>query len=126
MLHAQEEEKQLVFLFDEFEYATRNKALDSNFFGGLRSLANSYEVAYVTVSRTSLLDFHYSEDLVDSPFFNIFTEVQLGSFSEEEALALVHEPLSNTLVSFGQQDTHFILDIAGRFPFFIQIALNFN
>jgi hypothetical protein len=116
-------EKKLCFLFDEFEYAARGENLDANFFGGLRSLATNYNVAFVTATQVSLLDLHYSDALVDSPFFNIFVEIRLGPFADkEEALSFVHGSLEGTPISFSAEDELFLFNLAGCFPFFLQIA----
>jgi hypothetical protein len=112
----------LIFLLDEFEYTTRNPHFDLNFFGALRNLANNYNVAYVTASQRGLLDLHYDEKVVDSPFFNIFTEVQLGLFDPHEAIELLTQPLAVLPTSFTEEDRCFLLRLAGRFPFFLQVA----
>jgi len=115
-------ERQLLFLLDELEYAARSDSLDADFFGGLRNLAMHYDVAFVTATQTGLLDLHYSETLLGSPFFNIFDEIRLGGFEKEEALAMIHGYLQGTPVVFNGRDEVFLFDLAGYFPFFLQLA----
>lgn len=119
---ANQQGRKFVFLLDEFEYTTRNPHFDFNFFGALRNLANNYDVAYITASQRGLLDLHYSEEVIDSPFFNIFTEIQLGLFEPHEAMELLTRPLADMPISFTEEDRRFLLRLAGRFPFFLQVA----
>jgi len=112
----------IVCLFDEFEYTAKSKQLDANFFSGLRSLANSFPIAYVTATQRSLLELDYLSDALDSPFFNIFREMPLGPFSESEALQLIRQPLAETAIAFDEDDEAFIFRTGGLHPFFLQIA----
>jgi len=112
----------IVCLFDEFEYTAKSKELDANFFSGLRSLANSFPIAYVTATQKSLLELDYLSDALDSPFFNIFREMPLGPFSEDEALQLIHQPVAKTAITFDEDDEAFIFETGGLHPLFLQIA----
>ena len=112
----------IVCLFDEFEYTAKSKQLDANFFSGLRSLANSFPIAYVTATQRSLLELDYLSDALDSPFFNIFREMPLGPLSQDEALQLIHQPLAETSILFDEDDDAFIFETGGLHPFFLQIA----
>lgn len=71
---------QLVCFFDEFETVTRNAAFGAEFFGPLRSLAKVYNLAYITASRTHLQSLCHSQEISESPFFNIFAETHVGRF----------------------------------------------
>jgi hypothetical protein len=112
----------LICLFDEFEYTSRSEKLDFNFFSGLRSLANSFDIAYVTATRISLIDLQYSNEVLDSPFFNIFREIPLGLFTHEEAMEMIHIPTEGKDISFDRRDEQFILTLGGYHPFFLQLA----
>ncbi|HUU28217.1 MAG TPA: protein kinase [archaeon] len=111
----------LVLLFDEFESITKNKNFDPEFFAFLRSIANNYNVAYVTSSLKNLQELCHNKEISDSPFFNIFSNLNLTAFSENEALLFVSEPSR----IFGHPlEEHFdtVVDLAGYFPFYMAIA----
>src|SRR5262245_34217057 len=77
--------RKLVVLFDEFDAITTNHAFDLEFYSFLRSIANNYDVAYVTSSARDLQELCHTQLIADSPFFNIFTNVFLRAFSRGEA-----------------------------------------
>ena len=54
-----------------------------------------------------------------SPFFNIFTPVSIGLLKENEAIDLIKKPSKGV---FNDNDVNFILDTAGYYPFFMQVA----
>ncbi|HUV36620.1 MAG TPA: hypothetical protein VMX58_06755 [Patescibacteria group bacterium] len=104
-----------------FELITRNERFEEDFFSFLRSLANSYRVAYVTSSREELQLMCHNRDISDSPFFNIFSNLPLRPFSRGEALELVTVPSKREGVPL-EEHAGRIIDLAGLFPFFLQIA----
>jgi serine/threonine protein kinase len=113
--------RRIILLMDEFECITRNTSFDAAFFSFLRSLANSYRVAYVTSSCDELQNMCHNKDISDSPFFNIFSNLPLRPFTPAEARQLIIEPSEQkgiTLAAHTQQ----LLDMAGCFPFYLQIA----
>jgi AAA+ ATPase superfamily predicted ATPase len=73
--------RKLVVLFDEFDAITANRAFDLEFYSFLRSVANNYDVAYVTSSARDLQELCHTQLIADSPFFNIFTNVFLRAFT---------------------------------------------
>ncbi|MCE5272683.1 protein kinase [bacterium] len=113
--------RKLVLLFDEFESITKNKNFDPEFFSFLRSAANNYNVAYITSSVKNLQELCYNREISDSPFFNIFSNLNLSAFSEEEALEFVSQP---SRAAGHPLEEHFetVVDLAGYFPFFMSIA----
>lgn len=111
----------LVALFDEFDIVTSNSAFGEDFFSFFRSLANNFDLAYVTSSRRDLQELCHTTRVADSPFFNIFSTLNLGVFSREEALQLVSGPSAAAGVPLAAHADQ-ILDVAGLFPFFLQIA----
>jgi AAA+ ATPase superfamily predicted ATPase/predicted Ser/Thr protein kinase len=113
--------KRVVVVMDEFEVITRNPHFDAGFFSFLRSLANTYKVAYVTSSREDLQKMCHNRDIADSPFFNIFSNLPLRGFSDDEAADLIRKPSEKEGVPL-EEYTDRILDIGGRFPLFLQIA----
>lgn len=111
----------LICLLDEFDVITSNRAFNLDFFAFLRSAANNYDVAYITSSASDLQELCHTDQIADSPFFNIFTNIYLRPFSPEEARELIAEPSRQAglpLEDYRQQ----ILELAGYFPFFLQIA----
>jgi hypothetical protein len=115
----------VVLLFDEFEYVIRNQNSDADFYGGLRHLATHYNLAFVVTSRRELIHYCHSREIAGSPFFNIFANITLKPFNREEATHLVTDYLSRTPISFTQEDIEYALNIAGRHPYFLQMACFF-
>ncbi|MDA2923190.1 protein kinase [Acidobacteria bacterium AH-259-L09] len=113
--------KQLILLLDEFDAITSNSTFDREFFSYLRSMANNYAVAYVTSSKTELQRLCHSSEISDSPFFNIFSNLYLKPFEREEAVKLITSPSEKQGIPLGdfRED---IIDLAGLFPFYLQIA----
>jgi len=116
-----EEGKRIVVLMDEFETITRDEHFDASFFSFLRSLANSFSVAYVTSSYDDLQNMCHNQDISDSPFFNIFSNLPLRPFIREEALELITVLSEREGVPL-ERHAEKILDMAGCFPLFLQIA----
>jgi serine/threonine protein kinase len=113
--------KRIIVLMDEFESITRNERFDEQFFSFLRSLANSYRVAYITSSHEELQLMCHNKDISDSPFFNIFSNLPLRTFSHKEALELIVRPSRNEAIPL-ERHAQKIIDLAGYFPFYLQIA----
>jgi len=111
----------LVLLFDEFESITKNKNFKPEFFAFLRSLANNYNVAYVTSSVKNLQELCHNREISDSPFFNIFSNLNLTAFKKDEALQFVSQPSKN---AGHPLEEHFdlVVELAGYFPFYMAIA----
>jgi hypothetical protein len=112
----------IVLLLDEFENVTRNQHFDSDFFGGLRSLAIHHNLALVTSSRQSLVELTHSEAVRSSPFFNIFATINLRAFTEEDATELIDRYLAPTDVKFRISELNVIFALAGYHPHFLQMA----
>jgi hypothetical protein len=117
-----EKNQYVVFLLDEFEKVTVNPNFGTDFFYGLRSLAIQHHLALVTSSRRELIELCHSEAIRSSPFFNIFANINVGLFSEDQALDLIEKSLRLTDVRFevGMIDT--IFRLAGLHPYFLQVA----
>lgn len=111
----------LVVLLDEFDAITTNSDFSLEFFSFLRYLANHYNVAYLTSSSRDLQDLCHTKEISDSPFFNIFSTLRLGLFRREEASELICAPsrrAGRPLAPFQNP----LIEMAGLFPFFLQIA----
>ncbi|MBC8465539.1 ATP-binding protein [bacterium] len=71
------EKKKIIILLDDFDRITSNSEFPIEFFAFLRSVANSYHIAYVTTSTQSLQKVCVIKDVEESPFFNIFSSLHL-------------------------------------------------
>jgi AAA-like domain len=111
-----------VFLLDEFDQVTTNPNFGPDFYFGFRSLAIHRKVALVTASRLELVELCHSESVRSSPFFNIFANINLRMFSPAESQSLVSQSLGETGVRFTDSETAQVLDLAGRHPYFVQVA----
>jgi AAA+ ATPase superfamily predicted ATPase len=114
-----------IFLLDEFEYVTQNPNFKADFFGGLRALAIHQNLALVTATRRELVDLCHSEEIKGSPFFNIFANVVLRPFSQEEVDAMIHGYLDGSGLFFSLQEQEVIANLGGGYPFFVQMAGNY-
>jgi eukaryotic-like serine/threonine-protein kinase len=113
--------RKLVVLLDEFDAITTNRAFDLEFYSFLRSIANNYDVAYVTSSARDLQELCHTQLIADSPFFNIFTNVFLRAFTRKETTDLITRPSAEAglpLAGYARR----IMEVAGYFPYFLQIA----
>jgi len=113
--------RKLIVLFDEFDAITTNRAFDLEFYSFLRSIANNYDVAYITSSARDLQELCHTQLIADSPFFNIFTNVFLRAFTRKEALDLISRPSAEAGLAL-EGYARRITEIAGYFPYFLQIA----
>ena len=111
----------LIMLFDEFELITKNTNFNSEFYSFCRSIVNNFNVAYIVSSGRNLQTLCHSKEISDSPFFNIFSNLTVSQFSRPEAVALIRGPAEKMNYKL-QPHVDLILDIAGFYPFFIQIA----
>ena len=114
-------DRRLICLFDEFEMITRNPEFGAPFFGFLRSLANTHPVAFVTASRRPLETLCHNEEIAESPFFNIFTQVHVGPMPAGEIQQLIAEPSAAAGMPL-EPHAETITKLAGHLPFFVQIA----
>ena len=114
-----------VLLLDEFEYVTQNPNFGSDFFGGLRALAIHQNLPLVTATRRELVDLCHSEELKGSPFFNIFANVVLRPFSQEEVFEMLDGYLAATDLAFSDEEKNLVIGLGGGYPFFTQMAGNY-
>ena len=111
----------LILLLDEFESVTKNPNFGEDFFAFLRSMANTQEIAYVTTSARNLQELCHTQEISDSPFFNVFSNLYLGPFARREAMELIEKPSTQAGIPLGEH-ADVILKMAGFLPFFLQIA----
>lgn len=119
---ASDEGWRLVLCCDEFEMLSTNPRFPADFFAYLRGLCSNYNLALVTSSQASLFDLCHQGNLQTSQFWNIFVERSLGPMPEEEAHALIIEPFNRAGQNLTVEEVAHISELAGRHPFFIQIA----
>lgn len=117
-----EADRKIIFLFDTFEGMSQNPKLDAGFYSGLRGLAGELNLAYVTTSNHSLFDLTYTEGVLGSPFFNIFTTIRLGLLTDAETRSLIEAPARAAGLAFSEPAIAFILSLAGRHPANIQLV----
>jgi hypothetical protein len=113
-----------ILLLDEFERVAGASQFDEDFFFFLRALANAGKVSYITASQNTL-DAISHTGLLGSPFFNIFETYWLGPLTQDEALALITLPARRMGITFSDKETLWLLQIAGRHPFYLQRACYF-
>jgi len=112
----------IVLFLDEFEYVTQNPNFNTDFFGGLRSLAIHKGFALIPASRRELVELCHSNELKGSPFFNIFSSVILRPFSHDEVNELFSGYLKANSIVFSSKEKDFVYSLSGGYPFFIQMA----
>jgi hypothetical protein len=115
----------IVLLLDAFDNIVKNRQFDANFFSFLRFPATRGWVSYITASIKPLYELVISRPEVDSPFFNIFKNCPLGPFTHDEAEQLIITPASATPYPFTPKEAEWILEQAGRHPFFLQVVCGF-
>lgn len=107
-------------MFDEFDSLPEIPAFNFALLEYFRSLALQYSLCFITCSRVPISEL--TEIGRDSPFFNIFQNLIIGYFEEEEALELIQIPSSKHRIMFNKEDIDFIKEVAFLHPFFIQVA----
>jgi tRNA A-37 threonylcarbamoyl transferase component Bud32 len=116
---------QVVMVLDEFERLSANPQLDVNFFNALRSIAGRFHLVFLTASASPLIELTYSarsQDILSSPFFNIFAPVFLGPLPEKDARDLIFKPSERAGKPFPLPIQNFLLEYSGRHPLILQIA----
>ena len=112
----------VVVLLDEFELLAGNEELSPYFFARLRGLTTKYGLAYLTASQRPLYAITAQEEILSSPFFNIFVTVPLGTFTNDEARTLLQTRTANSQHQFPPALIEYLLDLVGAHPFFLHIA----
>ena len=115
----------IVLILDEFERLATNGQLDLNFFNALRSIAGRYHFVFLTASARPLIDLTYSgrsQEILSSPFFNIFAPVFLGLLAREDAYQLMREPMRKAGAAFAPPTEDVLYDLVGGHPLGLQVA----
>lgn len=111
------EDFHIIFLLDEFAAVTHNESFAESFFSHLRSIFTRPSMTCVTASYLSLGEMTHLAP--DSPFFNIFSRLQLRLFTNDEAEGFIREPLESIGISIDAPTVKDILELTGRHPCFI-------
>jgi hypothetical protein len=112
----------VVVLLDEFELLAANERRTPYFFARLRGLTTKYGLAYLTASQRPLFAITADEQILSSPFFNIFVTLSLSLYSVAEAQELIQRRLAGTGVSFSDDLCNEIIELVGPHPFFLHVA----
>lgn len=115
----------VVLVLDEFERISTNPHLDVNFFNALRSAAGRYQFAFITASARPLIQLTYSnqsQEILSSPFFNIFAPLYLSLLPEDEARQAIRVPAMQAGLPFSPKVEDFIFNLAGGFPLGLQVS----
>ncbi len=116
----------LHLLFDEFDQTARNPNLGDPFYDALRSLPTRAEnISYVIATRTGLTALQPTSSKVSSPLFNIFTQVILSPFREDEVYRLIFDYFARAELDISLADKlceelPFLYEVTGYHPFFLQ------
>ena len=117
-----QKEQHIVLLLDEFENIGANANFGPEFYYGLRSLAIHHNLALVTSSQSDLVELSRSDAIRSSPFFNIFATIHLQPFGTKDVGEFLQTYLEGTGVPFTQKEVQYLWQIAGGFPFLLQMA----
>ena len=79
----------IILLMDDFHLITGSSAFPLEFFSFFRSMANNFNIAYVTSSLLELQQLCAVKDVEESPFFNIFTNITLTPLDIEDGCTLL-------------------------------------
>ncbi len=115
----------VALILDEFERLSTNSQLKVNFFNALRSAAGRYQLVFLTASASPLIELTYSgrsQEILSSPFFNIFAPQFLGPLEEADARQLICVPSSAEDVTFAPTTEDFIYTLVGGHPLALQVA----
>jgi AAA+ ATPase superfamily predicted ATPase len=114
--------RRVVFCLDEFERVMRSPAFSREFFDTLRSLAQTGNLTLLIATEHPLSELSLTKQIATSPFFNIFRQIEMGLFTPEEALEFIHNGFDEANAEITENETERVLRLAGRFPFFLQLA----
>ena len=110
-------EKRLVVLLDEFEVLA---SFAAGFWEWFRGLITEYDMSIVVATRVELGEFR-DEWGSGSPFFNMFRSIYIGSFQPSEVDELFDAASEASGVDFSRVRPT-IDELAGRFPYYLQVV----
>lgn len=108
--------RHLVLLLDELEVMA---GFDPAFWEWFQTLVTEYDVGLIASTRMD--PGQHRAEQGGPPFFNMFRSVYIGSFSQEAVDHFLRE--KSEITDFGFQAVRPVIDnLAGRFPYYIQVA----
>jgi hypothetical protein len=109
-----------VLLVDEFETLTELRGqFGDNLLMSWRSLGSTGQVGFVTASTRPLERVSHEAGLT-SPFYNIFSQIDLGEFTEEEARQFATWAVQ--VGGFDASDGGFIVSVGNQHPLRLQVT----
>jgi len=118
--HLDAEHISIIAFFDDFDVITQDPGFPLTFFSFLRSIANTFNVAYITSSSEPLQRLCVSKDLKESPFFNIFTNITLKPLAENEVRQWIIEGSNPSGISLSSE-SEWVYSQVGGFPDMVRI-----
>ncbi len=113
----------LIIALDHLDVLNQNHRLGEAFFSGLRSLHTNYDMAYLVACRSSIDKLEQiCPDGLGSPFFNIFQQMSIGSFTNEESRQLVVTLPNLAGAKFPEFVIDCILELGHNEPYRLQQA----
>ncbi len=112
----------MILAMDEFDVLVWNEQISPEFLANLRSWTARYRFPLVLAFREGSIDRIVEDEKFGSAFLNLFGTVYVGPFKETEAQELVRRPALDQGITFSDEEVDLVLDLAGYFPLFIQIA----
>jgi len=113
----------LVIALDHLDVLNQNRHLQEAFFSGLRSLHNSYALTYIVASRSRIDRLRrICPDGLGSPFFNIFHQICIGPFEDDDSRQLIDTLLNLAGVTFHDSVKRCILHLGRNEPHRLQRA----
>ncbi len=113
----------LVMVLDNLDVLNQNHLLGEDFFSALRSLHTNYKVAYLVASQSPIDKLErICPDGSGSPFFNIFQQIPIGPFTNEESRRLVVTLLNLAGAKFPELVIDCILELGHNEPHRLQRA----
>ena len=111
-----ERRHQLILLLDEFDTFLSHPVLNSTeFYGSLRSLSSRYpSLTLILASRLTLSDLNRETQEFaphGSPYFNIFTEYELGPLAGRDFTSLLQP------AGFDTDQRRFVAELSGQQPY---------
>ena len=118
-----QKEYQIILCLDDFEGFFCNKAeYSESFFNHLRSMAYHSRVCLITVSKKPL-EIYAIEEKITSPFFNIFSNIELKNFQYNEVKEFIH--YYHNIVHFTHKELNFIKSNYDPHPLKLNILCDF-
>jgi len=114
----------VVLLFDEFASISNNINFDVTFFTQQRSLGQSPSFAFVTATAKPLSELCHSEEISSSPYFNIFSTINLSLLDTSEVEAMIKDVLSTRCVDLKKGAVSEYINLTGCHPCLMTTLLN--